>query len=347
MKTSSRSSIGRDILDRMKPATLEAPPALPRRKESSKANIFSLKNILVPIDFSRACLDAIPWSRFLARETDSAIHLLHVHGTENPVPNGMIPSVKQSRIEVEKKILDYLKRFAVDYHLAGVGVRCHVARGSAISEISRGARNLETDLIVASTHGRTGWNRVFLGSVAEGIIRHAPCPVLIARHPSTGRVRSPVIRNIVVPFDFSKPVRRALDYAVNFATRVRASLTLLHVITPDRFPGPGGAFDVAAPELKKSALKQARTELRDFCLDTFFNDVPLKIAVRTGMPAQEICKFAQRTAAGLILTATHGRTGLRHALLGSVAEHIVRYVDGPVLVVPTRHRATVAVTSHR
>lgn len=324
-------------LDRMEPAILgEASRASSRKKRSAKPEVFSLKNILVPIDFSPVCLDAIPWAKFIARESEGTIHLFHVHGVGHPLPMGMVPPARPSRAEVEKKILGYLKRFAVDYHLAGVGVRCHLAKGSAIRQISRGARALETDLIIASTHGHTGWKRIFLGSVAEGIVRHAPCPVLVARHPSTGRVQSPVIRNIVVPFDFSKPARRGLEYAVAFATHVRASLTLLHVVTPDRFTAPQDALAHAASELKQRAVKQARTQLRDFCLTTFFNDLPVKIAVRTGMPAEEICKFARRTGTDLILTATHGRTGLRHVLVGSVAEHIVRFAEGPVLVVPTR-----------
>jgi nucleotide-binding universal stress UspA family protein len=69
---------------------------------------------------------------------------------------------------------------------------------------------------------------------------------------------------------------------------------------------------------------------------TDFDGVEFKTAIRAGFAEDEICDYAQKNSMDLIVTATHGRTGLRHALLGGVAEHIVRYAKGPVLVVPTR-----------
>ena len=91
------------------------------------------------------------------------------------------------------------------------------------------ASEIQADLIVLSTHGRTGWERALLGSTAERIIRHAPCPVLVARQPRSRRKAEFKLGRIVVPVDFSDCAERGLDYAVELARLFGAELALLNV----------------------------------------------------------------------------------------------------------------------
>ena len=305
-------------------------------RNSAFAEELKIDTVLVPIDFSRASLQAIPWAKFFARATDGTIHLVHVHGFEYPLPLGIIPPVVTSPAEIEKRLRRYLKKFATSYGLTAADVYCHVKTGSAFDQICKVAREIDADLIVTSTHGHTGWKRLFLGSTAERIVRHTPCPVWVARKPRTGRVRTLSVSKIVVPLDFSRASIKGLNYAVKLARGFAATLTLLHVVSRQRFLTPKGALVYAEAELTQRARVAAKERMRALVGITDFDGVEFKTAIRVGFPEEEICNYAQKNSMDLIVTATHGRTGLRHALLGSVAEHVVRYAKGPLLVVPTR-----------
>lgn len=304
--------------------------------KKSATDAFALKNIIVPIDFSRRCLEALPWAKFLARATGAAIHLVHVHAFEYPLPMDVVLPTLRSRAEVEKRLRRYLQAFGARYQLTAHGLRVHVRMGNAFDEICSLAGELEADLIVASTHGYTGWKHALLGSVAEGIVRHAPCPVLIARRGETTRAEKTGVQRVVVPIDFSPAAASGLHYAIKFARKFGSSLLLLHVVTPDRFVVPQGALAYATPELKRRAVDDARARLKNFAGGIDFAGVPWKEIVRAGIPHREICRFAEKSASDLVITSTHGRTGLRRALLGSAAEHVVRASHGPVLIVPSR-----------
>lgn len=80
--------------------------------------------------------------------------------------------------------------------------------------------------------------------------------------------------------------------------------------------------------------------MADFVGGTDFGAVKFETAVKMGSPAQKVCRYAQKVGADLIVTSTHGRTGLPHIFIGSTAEQIVRYAKSAVLVVPTRERPT-------
>lgn len=297
---------------------------------------FAPKNILVPIDFSRACLEALPWVKFLARATGARVHLVHVYGVEYPLPLEVVPPEVRSRAETKKRLMRYLQKLGARYRLASQNVRCHVLHGNAPSKICALARKLKADLIVSSTHGHTGWKHVVLGSVAERLVRHAPCPVLIARRDETTRAERTGVNHLVVPMDFSAAAREGLRYAIQFARRFDSSIVLLHVVTPEHFVVPQGALVYATPELKQRAIDQARAQLKRLAAQEDFGGVAWKEVIRAGVPHREICRFAEKRATDLVIASTHGRTGLGLALLGSVAEHVVRYSHGPVLVVPAR-----------
>jgi nucleotide-binding universal stress UspA family protein len=248
----------------------------------------------------------------------------------------VVPPNVRSTGEVKKRLVRYLQKFGARYRLGAHGVRAHVSTGNAPNEICALARKIDADLIIASTHGHTGWKHVLLGSVAERLVRHAPCPVLIARRGETTRAEKTGVAQLVVPIDFSPSASLGLAYAVKFARKFGSSLVLLHVVTPEHFTVPQGALAYATPELKQRAVDDARARLKKFAAKVDFEGVTWKEVVRAGIPHVEICRFEDKSASDLVITSTHGRTGLRHALLGSVAEHVVRSAHGPVLVVPTR-----------
>jgi nucleotide-binding universal stress UspA family protein len=138
------------------------------------------------------------------------------------------------------------------------------------------------------------------------------------------------IREILVPVDFSHQSREALRYAVAFAARFKARIALVHVIEQIVYPGDWVFAPVPGPAFTGERTTDVVARLRKFAGAHGKKIIPV---VRMGRPWQQIVEIAQSRKSSLIITATHGHTGLKHVLLGSVAEKIVRHAHCPVLTV--------------
>ncbi len=145
-------------------------------------NRFNLRKILVPVDFSPNCQESILYARHFAEQFGAEICLLHVvepvvvtneFGYLPVLPNDL----EEQRLEGAGKELRALAKSLG----AGVPVESKVLLGRAWKEITDAARTIPADLLIVSTHGYTGIQHALLGSVAEKIVRHAPCPVLVVR----------------------------------------------------------------------------------------------------------------------------------------------------------------------
>ena len=146
------------------------------------------------------------------------------------------------------------------------------------------------------------------------------------------------IASILAPTDFSRHAESALRYAVALAERLGATLHLLHVLPDVVVPvGPDPTLAPSQPpEYYTETEEQSRQALRDLLDPTWGTAPEVEAAVRWGGPVDAIVGYAADQKIGLIVIATHGRTGLSHALLGSVAERIVREAPCPVLTIRDR-----------
>lgn len=190
------------------------------------------------------------------------------------------------------------------------------------------AREVEADVIVMGTHGRRGVRRLVLGSVAAEVLRGASCPVLTVG-PECDEAAE--VRRILVPVDFSEHSQRALAHAKEIAGLFGARLDVLHVIEEVALP------DAYGYQLIPIALGQVQARSREV-LERLLQqapgpEVPASIEVRPGYPALTIADYAAETGADLIVLSSHGRTGLRRLLIGSVAEQVLRLAPCPVFVV--------------
>jgi universal stress protein A len=140
------------------------------------------------------------------------------------------------------------------------------------------------------------------------------------------------LREILVPIDFSECSRKALQYAVPMARQFGSRLLLVHVMPVHYFVGSEfGPVDVPVPE--QELRENSARALDKLSRDEIGSEVPVTTRVCRGQPVQEIVSVAREERVDLILLSTHGHTGLKHVLLGSVAENVVRYAPCPVLVV--------------
>jgi nucleotide-binding universal stress UspA family protein len=186
------------------------------------------------------------------------------------------------------------------------------------------------DLIVIGTHGRTGIRRILLGSVAEQVVRHAPCSVLAV---CGGRDGTKVFQHVLCPVDFSESSRYAVELAGKLAVPDGLGLTLFHAFDlPVRFSAEVPADVVETIDRRAAAaLEQLASDVRKQVA------VPVTIRTRVGSPgAQAIQVLEHESTYDLAAVGSHGRTGVSRALLGSVAEKIVRHAPCPVLVARRR-----------
>lgn len=139
------------------------------------------------------------------------------------------------------------------------------------------------------------------------------------------------LQKVLVPIDFSDCSKKALQYAIAFAKQFNGSLTLLHVV-PIFYPPPElSSVDVL--KLEEDARVNSEKQLKTLLETEVGNTVPGVSLVQLGNPARQIVEVAKALDIDLIIISTHGRTGLQHLLIGSTAEHVVRYASCPVLVV--------------
>jgi len=148
------------------------------------------------------------------------------------------------------------------------------------------------------------------------------------------------LKRILVPIDFSDCSKKALQYALPLAKQHRAAITLLYVVPLSYAVGEYGGIDYVSLEAETRA--SADKALAALAVDEIRGEVSVDTLVRTGSPALEIIELAKRLPADMIVVSTHGRTGLKHVFLGSVAENVVRLAPCPVLVVREREREFLA-----
>ena len=303
-----------------------------------------LKNILVPVDFSGTTGLAIETARELGLRSGAAIHLVHVRDYGYPIgfmaPGVAVPmSITTFREDDAERIGKQLGVLAKKFGIPTTN--CYIRSDHPVfNGVCKVARQIEADLIVLQSHGRTGIHRFFEGSQAERIVQHSPCPVLVARKQRrragrAGAKTTESIENILVPVDFSQCSFEALEYAIQFGERLAARLTVLHAVHLNYAYIAEGYAMVDLPALIDDAGKDAELEMQRFVRLAKFRGVKFETVITVVPPGADICGFADKRDVDLIITATHGRTGLKHLLMGSVAERVVRQARQSVLVVPS------------
>lgn len=295
--------------------------------------MLQIEKILFPTDFSDCAHHAFPHTLHFARTFKAEVHLLHavvLHETDPGNAAQPLPDV-EGLYQVLAEQADSQLASAVAKHGDGVRFRHAQMRSiSAAGAILEYAAGQAIDLITMGTHGRRGLRRLLLGSVAEEVVRLAPCPVLTVpertERPTPGQVE-----RILVPVDFSEHARLALTYAKQLAGLYGARLHLLHVIDqvvyPDFYPPVVPPVGPAGDELRRRSeqrLKELLAQVPHPNADTH---------VGSGRASPEIVRFAEELSVDLIVVASHGLTGIRHMLLGSVTEQVVRGAPCPVFTV--------------
>lgn len=285
------------------------------------ATIF--RKILCPVDFGNNSIAALDQAAKLARKDDALLYLLHVEFVPMSKPAELADYDITFSTEPARFRLEEIAR----KHLAKVRHELVVQVGWPGELIEKAARDFDVDLIVMATHGRTGMARLFLGSIAEHIVRTSERSVLsFGPGAAIG-----ALKKILCPVDFDPNSISALKLGWRLAREYRAAVSLLHVV-PLPFEPSEVPVEAPTPEWEQDTLAQ----LAKVAAENLGAKARCKLVVRRGDPALAILEVEKELRPDLIVMATHGRTGLSHMVLGSVAERTVRESTVPVLTVRGR-----------
>jgi nucleotide-binding universal stress UspA family protein len=294
-----------------------------------------VQTLLVPLDFSPSSKRALRYAVDLTKRTGAALRLAYVEETpERLIGEGKrspMPSYKlQTRFEARsREVLEAQDLSVDDDRLA-----FHADRSDAVApSLVQTAESTDADLIVMGTYGRRGVQRAIYGSVAEEVLRTAPCPVLTVRQREEAPpAADPSVERVVVPVDFSDLSRAALQYAVRFGSLYEVPMRLVHAVEVPTFPA---VYETESPKMKtRKAKERAEEELRSWGEDLVEEGVSVSYVVHRGDP-MDIVVQATAQAGCLTVMGTRGLSGARRTMLGSVTEAVIREAEGPVLAART------------
>lgn len=291
-----------------------------------------LQNVLFARDFSPSSEHALAYALKIAKQADATLHIVAVRVLERDVfgrPHEPAKPLERLREHFKERSRGQLLEHGFDPE--SLRVHHHLVRDEAIAPaLLDYAETHNIDLVVMGTHGRRGVRRALLGSVTEEVLRQAPCPVLAVQgegETAEAAPAEPSIKRIIVPIDFAKPARSALRYAAGLASAHDAQLVAMHVVEEMVLPRVYG-IEPASVGTADQAEKVAAS-LQQLVEDTGITS-PVQTHVAVGLVASAIIDFASEPG-DLIVMATHGRTGLKRAFMGSVAERVMRLVKVPII----------------
>ena len=305
-----------------------------------------LRRILVPIDFSEESMRTLRIAKLLAERWRAQLDLLHVIAPSPPIvpPHRAMLPIAPSAGTTARADLKRLEDFAFEQSIPPLRYSCTIRLGAEAEKINETARKTGADLIAIATRGYTGLKSAFLGSTTAQVVRTAPCPVLIVREleylsarDRARRGRTPLqFKKILVPLDFSACSRVGLDYSLGVARDFRSSLLLFHSVVVQPYILGNGYRTFQGPDLVKLQQEYAQAQMKKLRRELARKSIKVQTVIGLGSPVEQINECVRSHRVDLIVTSTHGRTGLKRVFIGSTAEQIVRHAICPVLVVPNR-----------
>jgi nucleotide-binding universal stress UspA family protein len=297
--------------------------------------------ILIPLDGSKTAEKVLPYARYLAGKFKIPIELLavidiaematHITAEKARFLDGMIEEGMRSSET-------YLRGVATTF--GGAAVKCTVEKGRAEEAIVEKGESDTAMLIAMATHGRSGLNRFLLGSVAEKVLRGAANPLLLVRATEEAKSDGEAgFKTVIVPLDGSELAESVLPMAATAAKKLGLEVVLFRAyhIPYNAYAGDDGYYAVNYDEL----IAAVRDEALEY-LDKKVAEVKklgvekVSLIAKEGFAGDEIIALGRKTPGGLIAMCSHGRSGVKRWVLGSVTENVVRHTMDPVLVARAR-----------
>jgi len=290
------------------------------------------RRILCPVDFSDASRHALDHAVMIAGWYKARITALHVHHPAFLVePPIMFAELGDAPVATLEDVETRLHHWLAPARAAGIGCDVLAVDGaSPARRIVDLAARIEADLIVLGTHGRSGFERLLLGSVTEKVVRTAQCPVVTVPSPSVATSTLP-FRRILCGIDFSESSSDGLRFAVSLATESNSALTLLHVLEFSQESEPLATVPFDLSTYRAAVEDDATRRL----VNLISGDIRAACQPATrlvhGKPYEQILAVAQELRSDLIVLGVHGRSAFDIMIFGSTTNQVIRRATCPVL----------------
>jgi nucleotide-binding universal stress UspA family protein len=287
-----------------------------------------IESMLIPTDGSTGALAGANVGIALASRTGADVHVLSVVGTRN----GAVDSDDAVRSSLEEDAEDAVTAVAnaVRNYDGELSVTTAVEWGTPFQAIREYAVRYEIDVVTLGTKGRTGLDRILLGSVTENVLRTTRTPVLAVPPDTTVSAPGEVtFERLLLPTDGSDGAAIATEWGIALATHLESMVHTVYSADTSRFSGDREPEDLirALERRGEDAIEAVRERAREV-------GVSVSGSIATGPPARVVLTYASDRDVDLIVMGTHGQTGIGQWFLGSVTENVVRQADVPVLCVP-------------
>ena len=302
--------------------------------------MIEIRRILCPVDFSDHSRRALNHAIAIARWYESTVTVLHVFSPApvaafGPGPVALEPIVL-TPVDRDQLLAD-TKAFADAEGAPGITIEAAVREGNTAGEILGQATSMKADLLVIGTHGRSGFERLVLGSVAEKVLRKANCPVMTVpkRLPDTVPAGPVLYKRILCPVDFSDSSLHALKYATSMSQEADGQLTVLHVVAHEFENADDMASIVSDAGMTINSFVKQREEALRRRLQEAVATAPEFCSVESlmthGKPWREVLRITAERQSDLIVMGVQGRGAADLWFFGSTTQHVVREASCPVL----------------
>ncbi len=281
--------------------------------------------ILVPIDFSDRSKKALEVAAKFAQLFEGMVTPFYAHlpisELDEPYALGMSSKLYQKFDELEDTLSNRVTEISASLVDEKYLAKPIVVMGNAAQAIIDESNNY--DYVIMSSHGRTGFSRFLLGSVAEKVLRLSNTPVMIVENDSdVGN-----FENIMVTTDFSDNAAEAYPHAIRIAKETGGTIDLIHILSFDQFD----------EKEKDLSLRKIREERLKILKKEYFHEISdrvnQQVIISQNTPHEAIFKHVSENPYNLVIMATVGRTGINYLMMGSTTANVVRHVKSAVLSV--------------
>jgi len=290
---------------------------------------FHPSSILCPVDFSELSDLALKYAAAGARVFDATLVVFHAARFELPAyfTSAQAEELKRQHRDQQKQVKDFVRlhtRKVLGPETGRIRLQFETADTHPVDATLAAARKSKAGLVVMGTHGRGGAKRLWLGSVAENVIRQADVPVFVVRQKqhefiNTSNPQSaPGLATILCPVNFTGALRSALGHAVSLAQQFKARLIVPCIIE----------------SADERSIAEAKRQLATWLDETAARECDAQIVTKRGQAAEQIVSLAAQTKADLVVMGAQRRRSFQTWLSGDTTESVLRHAPAPVLVVP-------------
>jgi nucleotide-binding universal stress UspA family protein len=292
--------------------------------------------ILIPLDGSKTAEKVLPYARFLAEGLKLPVEILAVVDIVEMATHISADRARYLDTMIEDSVRNsehYLRGIACTFPS---GTKCTLEKGKAEQMIVETAAADKGTLVTMATHGRSGMNRWLLGSVTEKVLRGGTNPMLLVRATEEGKTDGgATLKSIVVPLDGSELAEGVLPTIAELAKTLKLAVVLFRAynIPYSAYAGGEGYYAVNYEELL-TAMKEETVDYLEKKTEAVkkLGIANVSYVAKEGFAADEIISLSRKSPDNLIAMCTHGRSGVKRWMLGSVTETVVRHSADPVLV---------------